>query len=69
MVIETQGTIDSTSSPIAEIEFERMAKKPQEKSEKVKSRLLKIKVKVQGLKALVEEKFETNKERQEELLS
>lgn len=57
------------SSPIDETGFERVTKKAQTKTEKVMSELLKIKVKAQCVKALVEEKFETKLKGQEELLS
>ncbi|TYK15833.1 protein MNN4-like [Cucumis melo var. makuwa] len=46
-----------------------LGKKTQEKTKKVKSRLLKLKVKAQGVKALVEEKEEAKKKGREELLS
>lgn len=46
---------EGTSSPIVETKFERVAKKTQEKTEKVKSGLLKIKVMAQGVKALEKE--------------
>lgn len=45
-----------------------MARKAQEKTEKVKNGLLKIKVKVQRVKALAEEKMETKLRGREELL-
>ena len=49
---------EGTFWPIVEIEFERVAKKAQEKTEKAKSGLLKIKVMAQGVKILAEEKLE-----------
>lgn len=56
--MEEQGKKDqeTTSSPITPTEFERVVRNVQEKQEKVKSRLLKIKVKAQCVKALVEER-------------
>lgn len=50
---------ETTSSPIASVKLERVAKKAQEEHRKVKVGLLKIKVKAQGVKVLVEEKKET----------
>uniref|UniRef100_A0A9I9DDN9 Protein MNN4-like n=1 Tax=Cucumis melo TaxID=3656 RepID=A0A9I9DDN9_CUCME len=60
---------EGTSSAIVETKFERLIKKTQQKTEKVKSGLLKIKVKAHGVKALVQEKKETKLRKREELLS
>ncbi|KAA0048500.1 protein MNN4-like [Cucumis melo var. makuwa] len=49
---------DKCLLPIVESEFYKVARKAQEKTEKLKKRLLKIKVKAQGVKALAEEKKE-----------
>ncbi|TYK00332.1 protein MNN4-like [Cucumis melo var. makuwa] len=58
------------SSPsIAPTEFERVARKAQKKKEKVVSGLLKMKVIVQGAKALTQEKKEVKLREQEELLN
>ena len=69
VIRETQDTTLNIFSPIAKIEFESLAKKTQEKTKKVKSRLLKLKVKAQRVKALVEEKEEAKTKGREELLS
>lgn len=50
---------DKCLLPIVESEFYKVARKAQEKTEKLKKRLLKIKVKAQGVKALAEEKKES----------
>lgn len=49
---------EQTSSPIIPTKFERVARKVQEKKEKVELGLLKIKVTMQGIKDLTQEKKE-----------
>lgn len=66
---ETNYATNNTSSPITEAEFERLAKKAQERTKQVMSGILKIKVKAHGIKALAQEKQETNLREWEELHS
>ena len=69
--MEKQGKKDkeTSSSPIILTKFERVTKKVQEKKEKMAYGLFKLKVTVQGVKALAQAKKETKLKERKELLN